>query len=241
MAGVKITRKEIKRDELATTIGSLAGILEGHRRSLAIAAAALLLLALAVVGGVWFSHGREADSLTALASVQKAVSAQSAEEATPGQSGAARYATRHERFQDVLRLADQVLTDHPSSRAARWASYYKAVALKELGSHDDALKEVMSLTGSTQDEFVSASARVLQAQIQEAKGDLAGAAEVYANLAASAPTRFPIDFALINQARLLDAQGRKEEALEVYRRVSQDFPESPFAGEASRHLQPERG
>ncbi len=241
MPGVKITRKEIKRDELATTIGSLAEIFEEHRRSLTIAAAALLLLALAVAGGVWFSHRREADSLTALAAVQKAASAQSAEEAASGQSGAAPYATRQQRFQEVLRLADQVLLDHPSSDAARWASYYKAVALKELGSHDDALREVMPLTGSTQDEFVSASARVLQAQIQEAKGDLAGAAEAYGTLAASAPTRFPIDLALINQARLLEAQGRKEEAQEVYRRVSQDFPESPFAGEASRHLQPDRG
>jgi len=240
VTGVKITRKEIKRDELATTIGSLAEILEEHRRNLGIAAAALLLLALAVAGGFWFSHRREADSLTALAAVQKAAAAQSAEEATPGQPGVTRYATRRQRFEEVLRLSDQVLTDHPSSHAARWASYYKAVALKELGSHDDALSEVMPLTDATQEEFMSASARVLQAQIQEAKGDLAGAAEVYAGLAALAPTHFPIEFALINQARLLDAQGRKEEALEIYRRVSQDFPESPFAGEASRHLQPDQ-
>ena len=241
MTGAKITRREIKRDELATTIGTLADIFEHNRRTLGIVAGVLLLLTLAVTGGVWFSHKREIDAQAALAAAQKAVSEQSAEEAAPGKSETPRYATRRERFQDVLRLADQVLSEHPSSTAARWASYYKAVALKELGSHDDALKELTPLISATQDEFVSASARVLQAQIQEAKGDLAGAAEAYANLAASAPARFPVDLALINQARLLDAQGKKEEALEVYRRVSQDFPESPFAGEASRHVQPDRG
>ena len=94
---------------------------------------------------------------------------------------------------------------------------------------------------STDDEFLSSSARFLQAQIHEAQGDAAGALELYAGLVNNSPARFPIEMAMMRQARLLEGQGKIEEAREIYRRVTQEYPDSPYSRDASQRLAPTSG
>jgi TolA-binding protein len=235
--GVKITRKEIKRDEFATTIGTLTTVVEQHARSLLIATGAVVVLAAAVAGGLWYSHSRDQQARLKLAAIYRAAVGSVAEEG----AASARYATRREKYEDIVRLAGIVLTEHPSSSSAKWAAYWKAEGQKQLGDFAGALETLAPLVASTQDEFLACSSRMLQARVQEAKGDLAAAVETYATLAASAPATFPAEMALMNQARLLEAQGKVEEARESYRRVTQEYPESPYAREASQHLAPGRG
>lgn len=240
MPGVKISRREIKRDELATTIGGLTSAAERHARSIVIVAGALVALGLAVWGGVWFSRSRDIQAREKLAAVHRALTSPVAGSEAATARGAA-YASDRQRSEDVVRLADIVLQDHPSSTAASWASYYKAVGQKDLGDYAGARATVEPLASSTTDEFLSAAARLLQAQIHEASGEIDQAIDAYAKLAASAPPRFPAELALMGQARLLEQSGRKEDAAAIYRRISEQYPDSPLGREAAGRLAPPRG
>src|SRR5262249_35028428 len=148
------------------------------------------------------------------------------------------YPGRQQKYEDVARLADKVIAGHPGSSAARWATYYKAVARKELRNHAEALSLLAPLASDTSDEFLAASARLLTAQVHEAQGDPAGAWEICASLATSAPPMFPVDMVLANQARVLEAQGKSEEARDLYRRIMQEYPDSPYSREAGERTTP---
>ncbi len=236
----RISRQEMKRDELAATLYEIGAAAGQHARTIGVVAVSLLVLGAAAGGGVWYSRGREAASRQKLGSVLSAAAVRTSEELPP-EAAASRFESRPVKYREVLRLAEVVLAEHPSSAASRWAVYYKALSQKELGDLDGAARTLQVLTASGEEDFASGAARVLEAQVQEARGDLAGAASTYATLAAAPPGGFPVDLALANEARLLDAQGKSVEALEVYRRLSEEHPESPYAGEASRRVREARG
>lgn len=233
MPGMKITRKEIKRDELVEGLSGLAESVRLHSRSVAIAAGAVVLLAAAVAGGFWYSRSRAAEARLKLAAVYRVMATPAADEGAPG----AAYATRRQKFEAVIRLADVVIADHPSSSGAKWATYYKAVGQKEVGDLAGAL-QTLGQIASDPDQFLSSSARFQQAQVHEAQGDAAGALEIYAGLVTSSPAQFPIEMAMMGQARLLEGQGKIDEAREIYRRVTEEYPDSPYSREASQRLSP---
>lgn len=235
----RMSRKEIKRDELVSTLESLTLAAEHHARSLLIAAVAAVVLIAAVIAGVWYSRSQATEAALQFAQLQRVVDAPVVQGA--GAPGALSYATPQARAEEILRRADALLTEHPSSRQARWAGYWKAVAQKDLGRHADALATLDPLAQSQEDPLLSGSARMQQAQVNEAQGNLQAAAEAYAGLAASAPARFPAEMALMAQARVLEAQGKGEEAKAIYRRVTQEYPESPYASDAGRRLAPTAG
>src|SRR5262245_22961602 len=232
----RLHRKDYKKDELVSTLESLSISAERHLRSLIIAGVAVVALAAAVAGGIWYSRSNAADAAAGLAAVHKAMDAPIV--ASGGPAGMLTFTSTQSRAQEVLQRAESLLAAHPSSRQARWAAYWKAVALKDLGRHDEALATLSPLTTLSDEPFLSALSRMQSAQVSEAKGDLAAAAESYASLAASAPPRFPAEMALMNQARLLDAQGKTEEARAIYRRVAQEYPESPYASDAAKRITP---
>jgi len=235
----RLHRKDYKRDELVSTLETLTLSAERHARSLIIAAGAVVVLIAAVAGGIWYSRSRAADAAAGLAAVHKAVEAPVIAQGAP--AGMLTFASPSARAQEVLTRAEALLTEHPSSRQAHWAAYWKGVAQKDLGRFDEALATLDPLATLGDEPFLSALARMQRAQVSEVKGDLAAAAESYASLAASAPARFPVEIALMNQARLLEAQGKPDEAKAIYRRVTQEYPESPYASDAARRSAPTAG
>ena len=231
----RLQRKDYKRDELVSTLETLTLAAEHHLRSVIMAGVAALVLIAAVVGGIWYSRSQAADAALRLGYLQKAVDAPVV---AGGVVNGLSYPTTQARADEMLRRADALIAAHPSSRQARWGSYWKAVAQKDLGRYDEAMAGLSSLASLTDEPFLSSLARMQQAQVSEMKGDLAAAADTYAALASSAPSHFPSEIALMNQARLLEAQGKAEEAKAVYRRVQQEYPDSPYSGAAGKRLAP---
>ena len=238
MTGTRPTRRDMKRDELVSTLAQLSHVAEEHARSLVIASAAIVLLIVAVSAGFWYSRSAAAEALLKLSAAQKAAGAPVVEDGQLPSPGLTAYATHQQKYEDVSRLAGIVLKEHPASQAARWASYWNAVALKELGRGDDAVRTLEPLLAAGSDETLSATARILQAQVQEGKGEIEAALSTYESLANSAPPKFPAEIAIMNQARILETQGKVEAARAAWRRVTQEYPESPYSREASRKLAP---
>lgn len=240
MSGVKVTRKEIKRDDLAAGLSGLTAAIQQHARSVGIAAAAVVVLGLAVAGGIWFSRSQAQAAQKKLGAVYKALTAPVTEEGGASSSDTAPYATRREKYEAVVQLCQAVVTEYPSSAAAKWAGYYTAVARKELGDNPGAL-EALAPIASGSDDLLSSSAKYLQGQVKESSGDLAGALEAYTSLITTAPAGFPVEMVMMSQARILDGQGKAEEAKEIYKKITEEHPDSPFSREASEHLSPAPG
>ena len=236
MSAARITRKEIKRDDLAAGLTGLSVAIQKHARSVGIAVVAIAVLGLAVAGGFWYSRGQAAAAQTKLGAVYKALSGSVTEEGVPAGETAV-YATRRQKYEEVGRLAQIVIDQHPSSNGAKWAAYYLAVSRKELGDHTGALAALDPIASGGAD-LLASSARFMQGQVKEAAGDLPGALESYKGLVDAAPEGFPVEMAMMSQARILEGQGKAEEAKEIYKRITQEHPDSPFSRDASQKLSP---
>lgn len=237
----RISRKHMKRDELVTTFSRVTALVDRHARSIVIGLSALVLLAAAVGAGVWYSVSRERAASAMLGEVQSAVSAPVIPAGlvpSPGQGG---YASARAKSEEVLRRAQSLLDAHPSSKASRWGTYWKAFAQNELGDHGGAIATIEPLAADRTEPFAATAGVLLKARILEARGEVDAAIEAYGTVVSGAPPRFPSEMALMQQANLLEAQGRTEEARAAWQRVTQEFPDSPYAGEATRRLASSEG
>jgi len=229
----RITRQEMKRDELVTTLARLTAAAEKHARSIGIAIVAIIVLAAAVTGGVLYSRSRERAAQEILGEIQAAAVAP----VFPGyEDGSGVYPTEQAKFDEVLRLSGVLQESFPSTHAARWSAYWEAFGQMELGRHQEALDALAAFDGPHERDFIYWSAQFLKARVQEATGDADAAAGTYLTIADAAPETFPAEMALINRARLLDGEGRSDEALEAYKRVARDYPDSPYAVSAASKM-----
>lgn len=233
----RITRREMKRDELVTTITAVTSVVDRHRKSLLIAAGAVVVLAAAVAGGFLYSGSRQRAAQGALADVIRASNAPIVTGETLATiPGAASYRSEEEKQRDVARLATEVVDAYPSTPAADWALYWKGLALEKISDHDGALVAIEPLLASPESSRLYPPAMLLKSKVLESRGDLAGAAQTCADLLASGREDFPVEIVLMERGRILEKQGNTDEAQAAYRRVTSEFPQSPYAQEATKRL-----
>ncbi len=223
----RLTRREMKRDDLVATIASVTTALERHTRGILIAVVAIVVLAGAVTGGFLYTRSRTRGATEALARVHEA-------------AAAATYASDDaEKHREVIARADEVIDAYPSSDAAHWAWHWKAHSQAQLKEYDAALttlEPLLAPVASPNGAALHQAARLLKARILEARGDLQGAADELGGLIAEAMADFPLEIPLMERARLLEQMGKGQEARELYMRVGKEFPQSPYAADAMAKL-----
>lgn len=221
----RITRREMKRDDLVATLHSVSTAVGHHIRSILIAVVAIVVLALAVTGGILYSRSRSQGASEALTRVSEA-------------AAAATYTGDTERHHDVIARADEVIESYPSSIAASWARHWKANSQVQLKEYDAALTtlEPMLAPATPEQAVLHQAARMLKARILEARGDLQGAADELGGLIVEAMPDFPLEVPLMERARLLEQLGKNDEAREIYLRIGREFPQSPYASQAMAKL-----
>ena len=219
----RITRREMKRDDLLATIASVSSAMGHHTRSILIAVVALVVLAGAVVGGLIYTRSRAQGATEALGAVHAAAAAAS----YAGDSA--------DRYRDVITRADEVIDAYPSSTASHWAAHWKAHSQAQLKEYDAALttlEPLLAPVASTDGAALHQAARLMKARILEARGDLQGAADELGGMIAEAVPDFPLEIPLMERARLLEQMGKEQEAREIYMRIGREFPQSPYASQA---------
>ncbi len=239
MSHDRLSRHDIKHDEFVSGVTRAALWLEdNHRRVITGVVAFALALVVTVAARAWW-HAREEKALNLLAEVERRYHAtvQGEQEPvlqrpTPGLT----YPTHEEKYSAVLESADALLARYGSGAASRQARYYRALALRDLGRHDEAATDLKALLGRRLAPLPRALARMALAETHEAAGRFAEAAAVYAELASSPPDMFPAEAALLGQARCLELENKIAEARAVYQRIVDAFPGSPYVQEAQERL-----
>lgn len=237
-----LTRHDMKQDEFVSWVTRATVWLEENARAVVTGIVVVAAIGILVMAGMAWQRSRTEKAFEMLAGIQQVVHTPLAGE--PGAASDA-FLDERQRAERVVEDVDRMLESYSSGAASRWARYYRAEALLELGRNDEAVQDAEAVAGGAgRDSLLGGLAGVLAGRAEEARGNLQRAAELYAQVAETAGTagsRFPPEIALLEQARCLNSMGEKEQAISTYQRIVDVYPNSPMAARASQRLEQLQG
>jgi hypothetical protein len=224
----KLSREELKRDEVLETFEKGFGYLSSHRKgSLEVAAGVVgTLLIVGLIAGV--KSYRETNAAEHLSRALAILSTPLSGEVAPGQSPDKTYASDAERRAEAdkdLALAGSF----PGTRAGRQA---RALLAAERPGEAASLETLQGLAKRAKVGGVAGVAEIDVLRILAAKGRAAEAITRARSDIESSDTAAPKDALLMELARLYEASGSGSDARLTYQRLVRDYPNSPYTSEA---------
>jgi TolA-binding protein len=231
-------RQHLKDNEIANlTMSARRAIEERGSQMLPIVIGVVVVLAL---GGGYYAYrssvAAKADAL--LADAMKLDDARIGPPAAPGTPGAGglTFATERERHQAALTKFKVVADEYPSTNAGLFARYREAAAFMALGSTDSAAKSFQEVIDRGGDSIYARMARLGLAEVQAQTGKYDEAIATFKELSQQKDGPLPVDGVLIRLGRTYLEAGKKAEAEQVFNQIVNEFPDSPFSGDARREL-----
>lgn len=240
-----LTRKEMKRDELATAMGRGMEYAESHARTFLIGLGVVALLAVLFLVARVFLGGRSEEASEALSRALKVYQAPiEATGAKPDDPKNPTFADPEARRTRARQLFEEVRNDYGMSNAADVAGLYLAQIAAEEGKLGQARELWTEFVDDNPDNILAGEARVnlIHLDRQEKKGEEL-ATRLKALLEEEEPG-LPKDVILFELATTQEELGRKQEALQSWRRITEEYPESAYRTEAQEKvnaLDPSRG
>jgi tetratricopeptide (TPR) repeat protein len=227
-------KRQIKQDELVSSFEEMGSWTRSHADELKATTIGVLVLAVAVGGLLYFRSNRAASGNRAFGEAMEAFEAiapAAPDEAAPGAQAVA----REEKLKKALVAFDGVAERFKSLPVGARARYFAGACRVELGQLDAAeqnLREVAARKVSASGPIEPALARLALAGVSRRKGALDAAVSGYRELLADPSGAVPKDYVLVALAGTLEQAGRLAEAAATFRRVVDEYPQSPFAGDA---------
>ena len=231
-------RRELKHDKFVDEMGALSLRAQQNQRFLIGIAVAVLVIAGAGYGYYFFSNQKEKKAQTVLADAIETIDAPlipAESEGAPPPPGA-KYKTDAERVAAAEKQFREVSAKYPGSDAADVAGLYLARIEATRGNLPAARKHLQEFIDDHPDHFLVGSARYSMYQMRIGGGEAQQVAtEISSELQKPEPV-LPSDSLLILLAQAYDAQGNTAKSKETYKRITTEFPDSPFAVEAQRRV-----
>ena len=233
----QLTRKEIKQDDFATAVGRGVMYAESHARTLLLALGAVALLAILFVVARAFMAERAEDANEMLSRAMKVAQAPlDAEAPKPDDPTSPTFADSGARRARSKQLFEEVRSEYGSTDSADLAGLYLAQIAAEEGQLDRARELWSEFVDDHGDNLLAGQARVnlIHLDRQQGKGE-----DVVTRLRAmleQEEPELPKDVVLFELATTQEQLGRKQDALQSWRRLSEEYPESGYRGEAQRKV-----
>jgi tetratricopeptide (TPR) repeat protein len=227
--GKKITRKQMKRNELVETMGRTMDYVSHHRRGVAegiigaVAAAALVAGFFLVRAYRENRAGKELSE--ALAALETPLAGQPAAASAPKTYPNA--AERDRAAEAHLRLAAGIRGTGPGRAAT--------VILAARASSPDAAATLERLARQGKAE-VAASAELDAARLLAAQGKKTEAIERLKRAIESPASAAPKDALLFELAQIYEESGSSSDARATYQRLISDYPNSPYRSDARQKI-----
>lgn len=229
----RLTRREIKRDEVLEGLGSAVTYIESHRRALYWIGGLLAAAGLAAWGIVAFFGGRAERAQDALArAIQVAGSPVAGAGARPDDAAAPSFPDAAARRARARELFESVRSAHGWSEAAGIAGFYLGSIAAEEGRFDDARALWREFAEEHEGHFLAAEARLNLIGLDRRGERAEQVADELRRELASDSRALPEDVLLRELAVTLELMGRGGEAMDVYQRIVDEHPQSPYYGEA---------
>jgi tetratricopeptide (TPR) repeat protein len=229
----KALKRQIKQDELVSSFEQMESWTRTHAGELKASVAGAVVLALALGGLFYFRSTRAAAASQAFVEALEAYDAVA--QSTPEPGSAAQPLARQEQLKKALAAFEGVSERYKSLPVGLRAGYLAAACRLELGQLDAAeggLRELASRKEGASGPIEPALARLALAGVSRSKGALDEAVKLYRQLLEDPSQALPKDYLLVALAGTLEQAGQLKEAAAAYRRVVDEYPESPFAGDA---------
>jgi TolA-binding protein len=231
-------RRELKHDKFVDELGTLSSRARENQRVL-ITITAVAVAAALIAYGVYFyranreQHGQEALA-TAIATMDSPLLPPPGGQVQPG----AKYKTEQERTNAAEKQFKDVDGKYSGTSAADVAGLYLARIDASRGDNATATKLLQTFVSDHPKHFLVGGARYSLYQVRIETGEAPQVVtEVQAQLAKPADQALlPPDTLLVLLAHAYDAQGNIEKSRDAYRRITVEYPDSPYAVEAQRKI-----
>ena len=233
-------RRELKHDKFVDEIGTLSTQARENKRFLLTIVLAVVAAGLVVYGIFFYRGSREQKAQDALAVAIDAIEspllppAGSQQQAQPG----AKYKTEAERNTAAEKQFKGVEKNYSGTDAADVANLYLARLQAGRGDMAGARKLLNAFIAEHPKHVLVGAARFSLYQIRIENGEAAQVASELQTEVSKTDPILPADSLLVLMAHAYDAQGNAQKSKEAYRRITTEFPDSPYALEAQRRMGP---
>ena len=231
-------RHHLKENELEKFARRAREAVETRRRE---AMAGIVALAVSgVVGiGYWAWHERvETRAHAMLADALAVQEARVGPPVAPGLAGAGTpsFATERERSLAALAKFKAAADAYPKTDAGIFARYMEAATSMALGNAADAARVYQQVIDRAGNGIYGQMARLGLAEAQARAGQYDQAINTFKELAQRKDGPLPIDGILMQLGRTYRDAGKRDDAQQTFNRLVEEYPQSPFAGDAKREL-----
>lgn len=207
-------RRQLKEDELVTTVNKIALFLKKHTREL-FALGILILIIFVIIIGARFARLRSTKNENLLLTQILQVNSE-----------------LNENPENVARLEELA----GNGKFTRIAYILLAAYWMEQGDYDKATASLEKIKESKKD-FIYFRAQDLMATIQFKRKNYDEAIEIYKKMETEKPKDFSLEVILFNRAEIHEEKGEKEEALTLYKRIRDEFPQTYYSMDASQRIE----
>lgn len=231
-------RHDLKHDKFVDEIGVLSGKARDNQRVLLLIAGGLIAMAVIVYGIFFYRGNRENNAQEALATAIETFDAPVGNvppEQQATQTGP-RYKTEPEKIAAAEKQFKDLRAKFSGTDAADIAGLYLARIAAGNGDAKTARPLLEAFVKSQKNHILVGAARFSLYQIRIEGGEAPQVAiELNAELSKAEP-ELPGDSLLLLLAQAYEAQGDAVKSREAYRRITNEFPESPYVVEAQRRV-----
>jgi len=235
-------RQHLRDNEIAEGLHRAGTVWEQNSRTIVQVVGVVALVAVIAAGYWWWQHRQAEQASVLLADARStamaplktpppaAVPGQPAPPVPPPQPDA--FENEAARREAALKKYQAAAAAYPSTSAGLEARLQVASLLGESGRIADAEKQLEEIVRLDENGLYGRMAKLGIATIQIDAGRLDPAIATLNTLAQRTDLEVPVDGVLMQLGRAYDKAGKPAEALRAYSRIGEEFPESPYAGDA---------
>jgi tetratricopeptide (TPR) repeat protein len=152
-------------------------------------------------------------------------------------SGGLYFPTERERSQAALTKFKIAADAYPSTDAGVYARYQEGATSLALGSTPGAISAYEQVIKQSGDNFYGQMARLGLAEAQVRAGQYDPAINTFKELAQRKDGPLPVDGILMQLGRTYLEAGKRADAQQTFNRLVEEYPESPFTGDARKEIE----
>jgi len=234
-------RRHLKENELQTFARETRERLEERKRE---TTAAIAIVAVVGVIAIGYFIWRDRVQTRAHALLADAVAVQTARVGPPpatgtptANAGGLSFPTERERAQAMLTKFKVAADAYPSTDAGLYARYQQAATYMTLGQPKEAAACYQQVVDRAGNKIYGQMAKLGLAEAQARAGQYDAAIAAFNEMSLRKDGPLPVDGILMQLGRTYLEAGKRSEAQGVFNRLVEEFPESPFTGDARRELE----
>ena len=233
----RLTRKEMKRDEVLDWLGRTVEYMRKHSRSLLGVAAAMVAVA-AIVAAVVAYRGKQAERANGLLTEALAIynAPIDALKATPDDSKNPSFADEETRKLRAKEKFESLRTDFEGKGMGGIAAAYLGDLAADSGDYERAEALWREAMVAVADTFLAGRLQLNLISLGKSQGRSEAVVEELRGLLNSASASLPADALLYELAKALESLERPDEAASAYQRLVDEYYDSIYAPDARRRL-----